>query len=232
MNLKLKAVLALAALAFGPFMIGTPASAGIVVGAPATGQNFIPFGSTAGYPEYQQVYASSNFPGTVTIDDLEFYTVPNSGTGNPNTGVITISLSTTSASVNGLSTNLSQNIGSDNTTVYDAKLPAVQNGVLTIPLSTPFTYDPAGGNLLIDIFESTPYTGGPAFEFNGASGGVFSRAYSGQTIPVTNDSGLVTGFNASVPEPSTWALMILGLVGLGFAGYRKSKRRLVGQSVA
>jgi len=235
MNLKLKAVLALAALAFGPFMIGTPASAAnIVVGAPATGQIYIPFGSIAGYPEYQQVYASSDFPGRVTIYDLEFYTVPGSGTGNPNPGTFTISLSATSAPVNGLSTNLSQNIGSPNTTVYDAVLPAVQNGVLTIPLSTPFTYDPAGGkNLLIDIFASTPYTGGPGFEFNGASGDVFSRGFSGQTIPVANDSGLVTGFT-TVPEPSTWALTILGLclVGLGFAGYRKSKRRLVGQSVA
>ena len=106
MNLKLKAVLALAALVFGPFMIGTPASAGIVVGTTATGGIFIPFESIAGFPEYQQVYASSDFPGTVTIDDLEFYTVAG-GTGNLNTGVITISLSTTSASVNGISTNLS-----------------------------------------------------------------------------------------------------------------------------
>jgi len=27
-----------------------------------------------------------------------------------------------------------------------------------------------------------------------------------------------------VPEPSTWALMLLGFAGLGFAGYRRSKR--------
>jgi hypothetical protein len=30
-----------------------------------------------------------------------------------------------------------------------------------------------------------------------------------------------------VPEPSTWALMLLGFVGLGFAGYRKAKSRRV-----
>jgi len=40
---------------------------------------------------------------------------------------------------------------------------------------------------------------------------LLSRAFSGMTIPVANGSGLVTGFNASVPEPSTWSLMILGL---------------------
>jgi hypothetical protein len=29
---------------------------------------------------------------------------------------------------------------------------------------------------------------------------------------------------ASTPEPSTWAMMILGFAGLGFAGYRKSRK--------
>jgi hypothetical protein len=29
---------------------------------------------------------------------------------------------------------------------------------------------------------------------------------------------------ASVPEPSTWAMMLVGFAGLGFAGYRASRR--------
>jgi hypothetical protein len=29
---------------------------------------------------------------------------------------------------------------------------------------------------------------------------------------------------SSVPEPSTWAMMLLGFAGLGFAGYRASRR--------
>jgi hypothetical protein len=29
--------------------------------------------------------------------------------------------------------------------------------------------------------------------------------------------------STSVPEPSTWAMMLLGFAGLGFAGYRKGK---------
>jgi hypothetical protein len=28
---------------------------------------------------------------------------------------------------------------------------------------------------------------------------------------------------ASVPEPSTWAMMLLGFVGLGYAGYRRAR---------
>ncbi len=151
--MKLKHTVAAAVLA-APFLACAPASATLMIGAPATGGNYIPFGSIAGYPEYQQVYASSDFSRTVKIDDIEFYTF--SGTGNPNTGVIKITLSTTSKPVNGLSTNLSQNIGSDVETVYDAKLQAVQSGVLDIQLSTPFTYNPADGNLLVDLVEFEP----------------------------------------------------------------------------
>jgi PEP-CTERM motif len=33
--------------------------------------------------------------------------------------------------------------------------------------------------------------------------------------------------NGLVPEPSTWAMMIIGFVGLGFAGRRQLKKRAV-----
>ena len=29
---------------------------------------------------------------------------------------------------------------------------------------------------------------------------------------------------AAVPEPSTWAMMLLGFAGLGFAGYRRARK--------
>jgi hypothetical protein len=37
---------------------------------------------------------------------------------------------------------------------------------------------------------------------------------------------------SAVPESSTWAMLILGFLGLGFAGYRKTKSRAVGFSTA
>jgi len=53
----------------------------------------------------------------------------------------------------------------------------------------------------------------------------------------TDDSSLITGFSISssqnsfeltnisaVPEPATWAMMILGFLGIGFLSYRKSSR--------
>jgi hypothetical protein len=35
----------------------------------------------------------------------------------------------------------------------------------------------------------------------------------------------VTSTGSAVPESSTWAMMLLGLAGLGFAGYRASQKR-------
>ena len=44
-------------------------------------------------------------------------------------------------------------------------------------------------------------------------------AYLIDLVPTT-----VTVLNPSVPEPSTWAMMLLGLAGLGFA-FRRSRRK-------
>jgi PEP-CTERM motif len=43
------------------------------------------------------------------------------------------------------------------------------------------------------------------------------------TAPTFNAAFSVTG--SVVPEPSTWAMMLLGLAGLGFAGYRRQARK-------
>jgi hypothetical protein len=37
------------------------------------------------------------------------------------------------------------------------------------------------------------------------------------------DNVAVTDLSGSVPEPSTWALMLLGFVGLGYGRYRKNR---------
>jgi hypothetical protein len=43
-------------------------------------------------------------------------------------------------------------------------------------------------------------------------------------VPENAPSGLLVTTSASAaPEPSTWAMMLIGLVGLGFAGYLKAK---------
>ena len=70
-------------------------------------------------------------------------------------------------------------------------------------------------------------------------GGVFSEIDPFGSTAVTangiNDKGNIVGFytaangntigfETTVPEPSTWAMMLLGFAGLGFLGYRKVRQ--------
>ena len=50
----------------------------------------------------------------------------------------------------------------------------------------------------------------------------------GGDLPLSSELDLATVFSnvtvtVNVPEPSTWALMVLGFAGLGFAGYRRAR---------
>lgn len=43
-------------------------------------------------------------------------------------------------------------------------------------------------------------------------------------VNASNLEGTVTSFTAAVPEPSTWAMMILGFCGVGFMAYRRKSK--------
>jgi hypothetical protein len=73
---------------------------------------------------------------------------------------IQINLSTTSAAPGSLSTNFASNVGEDDTVVFCGELAlsssnsnggSPKNFDITIPLTTPFFYDPTKGNLLLDV---------------------------------------------------------------------------------
>ena len=53
-------------------------------------------------------------------------------------------------------------------------------------------------------------------------------AYSLSLFPGANGEAFGYGqaFSSGVPEASTWAMMLLGFAGLGFAGWRKAKPKL------
>jgi PEP-CTERM motif len=128
-------------------------------------------------------------------------------------GTYTISLSTTSAPVNGLSSNMSNNIGADNTTIFSGPLPTyVADSTLTFSLATPFVYDPSQGNLLLNITFSgvTNDTYADYVAQNDDFGTLSSRMVNGLSTG-RSGYGLVTTFNI-VPEPSTLGLAMIGLV--------------------
>jgi hypothetical protein len=41
--------------------------------------------------------------------------------------------------------------------------------------------------------------------------------------PIGNGFDLGVALSNSVPEPSTWAMMLVGFAGLGYAGYRRAR---------
>ena len=192
--------------------------------------------------EYEQVYSSTQFSGPITITSLEFFnTAYNSGSTLLPTGTYTISLSETSANWNTISDTFSANLGADNTEVFSGSISQAWafGDTLTIALSTPFTYNPASGNLLLNVVTNSAaglnYT---YFDDNGYNLAAFNgdtflgRVYCqvgttcGSTGAVNNGYGLVTGFvtdSDSTPEPGT-----LGLMALGFVAAAALRRRTSG----
>jgi hypothetical protein len=197
---------------------------GTPVGFPAdpNGSNCYPFGCTGnggGFPGtvYQQVYNENNFGNVMTIIGLTFFrTQDSTGPDNLDGGTYNIYLSSTSKAVNGLDlVNFDNNDGPDNTLVFSGSLPAAVAFGSSFTIDTsPFLYDPANGNLLIDMRISGVSHAGSNIYLDaraGTAGTIFSRA---QNFGGGYDSfGLVTEFEV-VPEPGTVILLLVGLSGL------------------
>ena len=225
------------------FVLLTAASAvaGVIVGQPAdpgTG-NCYPFGCAYGGngTEYQQVYNSGQFSGPITINNLEFYNTQFDFAATAmNSGTWAISLSTTSADWNTLSGNFAANIGANNTLVFTGNLDQTWafGDTLQISLTTPFTYDPSMGNLLMDVMVNgiTAPGGSIYFDTNGNNEGEFNgNTYLGRVYndgAVNSGYGLVTGFDAGsisqIPEPGSMALLGSGLLLVGGLLRRKPGR--------
>lgn len=206
----------------------------IVVGGSAGTDNCFPW-SCNYVGEYQQAYDKSAFSGPITITGLEFFnTQYNSGATAMSSGTWTISLSTIAAGPGGLSTTYADNPGGDNTQVFSGNLsqPWAFGDTLTILFSTPFTYNPANGNLLMDVSASGMTTPGNFVWFDANNDGVvMGRVYNmyGGPTGTMDNLGLITGFlngPASVPEPGNLAWFGLGLALLAFGGFMARRKRL------
>ncbi len=172
---------------------------------------------------YQQVYAASQFGGGGLITQIIFR--PDAFAGQAFTSTlpdIQIDLSTTSAADDGLSSTYADNVGADDTVVFVRGALTLSSAFtgppdgpkdfdIIITLTTPFLYNPALGNLLLDVRN---YGGGTTTFFDAVftTGDGVSRVYNQDVnsgTGSTDTEGLVTGF-VIVPEPSSAALSLAG----------------------
>jgi hypothetical protein len=182
---------------------------------------------------FQQVYDASQFsaqaPNGGLINRILFRVDADVKGVSEDIQRIEISLSTSARSSTSLSPLFSENIGPDNSIIFPADRLLFQAGTtggrprpftLEIPMNHPFFYDPKLGNLLLDIKVILPaiMTGirstGMDAAHNNSMATVFAPSVTATSGQVFN-FGLVTLFVMTpVPEPSTWALGILGFVAL------------------
>ena len=162
----------------------------------------------AGLGRYQQVYDAGEFPaGSHWITAASFRANQNTALVG-RTLTVTLSLSTTAAAVDGLSSTFASNVGPDVTVVYAGTLvlpsvaaaPGPSPFSWTIPFQRGFLY--GGGNVLLDLTISGSTGGsGATLDAVNVTGDPVSRAYNSSdpmsptvsTPPST--LGLVTRFD-------------------------------------
>jgi hypothetical protein len=219
--------------------MSSPADAGSAVSAsfivvPSSYSNSVSgtFGAT--YPfsttsmRYQQVFASAQFSRTYGITEIAFrpHTLASSPYFPTPVSSVQIVLSTTTNKPSQLSTNFASNLGADQTVVYNSS-PSLSTSYTTIGsgpfafdirirLATPFTYNPANGNLLMDVtITNACPTNPPAFDAETPSNTLTSRLYAtnaAATSGTTNNSGLIVqftcgNFNLPISTNLPWAIM-------------------------
>jgi hypothetical protein len=212
---------------------GSAKAAGVTVGSFDSG-NCYPFncndsGTSVGPSiDYQQVYNSANFSGPITIKSLTFFSFP----GFPFEvlgGDYNITLSTTSAAVNGLSTFQPSNVGPDVATFFNGHISGGPIGSTFTITGAPFTYNPANGNLLMEVAvsnqDNVPNGAGNGYFWADYTGTQTQRSYAFLGSPNGTGSltgAIVTGFDV-VPEPASLTLLGLGVVGL--VGYARRRQK-------
>jgi len=211
-------------------------------GAEASG-NLILFGR-GGDTHLQMQYAASEFSGPITITGVDFRYDGSVSLSDPLIYIYAadsgfkITMATATQSLGAQSSNFAANLGADATQVLDhwsdtqprsasVHAPGSPNDfTLEFDFDTPFTYDPSQGDLVLDFYApdfisfmtvdadysttdiNTLYTGGSSPQGVALGGAPVTEFLIAD--PNSGHSG-----DSAVPEPQSWALLLMGFGGLG-----------------
>ena len=221
-----------ALLILGWFGQGSAAADPIVIGSVIGSGSCVPFGCSV-VTRYQQAYDAASFPGIVALSGFTFFNVINNGFGDRSLdpAFYELRLTTTARGIHALSPSFDTNLGADLQLVFAGELSGdviPPDGQLSFTLPAPFTYDPAAGNLLLDVRK----IGGRQFGDDGAfldyneDRSVAAAIFDLDGVFVNNSNGLVTGFAVdAVPTPEPATLGLFGLGGAAMAIRRRVRRQ-------
>ncbi len=216
--------------------VPAPAAAQLRAGTPTPGYGLcFPFGGCAddGYTRFQQVYSGSIFGAPAWISGIAFSSTVNRfpvADDVLGAATYTVRLSHTASAPNGLSANPDENPGAGTREIFSGFIGGTLDSsrTLSFHIDVPFYYDPAAGNLLLDVLAESAEEVESFLSFDmDNSGAVMSRGIQLPDGTFYRDSGaLVTDFtladpNSVVPEPVSMFLLGTGLAGVGMARRRR-----------
>jgi hypothetical protein len=170
---------------------------------------------------------------SIVIYDATLGNFESPATGSPGTGFAQVTIDTAANTMDVNVTFSGLTSGTTASHIHCCIAPGGNAGVVTTtPTFTGFPSGVTSGTYdhTFDLTSGSSYN--PAFvtaigSVSNAEAALLAGLSAGEAylnIHTTNfPAGEIRGFLHAVPEPSTWAMMILGFAGIGFMAYRRRK---------